>query len=237
MMETLEFFAQNPQKEGSFQLELMEFDERAQRWFKIGKESYSLSKLNTNNEPITLTLPTNYGAKAIVGASIELAEDIRESMLEEDMARLLDDSFLSDVSSTNGSSEGPKKESKRKRLQRWLKLDKVEVFRTASMYYDIVYALTPFVEAKQRLIDFFTWKDPQTTYMYSIVLTLSMIYGRYLLAIGLVMFSIFGNKAIPFIMKPRPRADRVQGKLRIYKKNFGFVTVRFLFWEIINEFF
>jgi len=91
-------------------------------------------------------------------------------------------------------------------------------------------AMSPLILLKDTIINFLTWQDPSISFLGSIGFTIFMLYGRILTALGLLVFSLFGKRMIPYVTKMKPIQKPKSNKISVYKNNAVF------FKEVIRIF-
>jgi len=106
-----------------------------------------------------------------------------------------------------------------------------DIFRLSKLIpilHQAVLAMSPLILLKDAIISFLTWEDQMVTLGGSVGFTIFMLFGRYLTALGLLIFSLFGKKMIPYITKMKPVQKTKPSKLTIYKNNARFFKVKTL---------
>jgi len=197
--EMLELFIVEPEKITNFEIEIYEHGEKgAHKYQLIAEETIDINKV-LNKASNEITLPTIFGSDAIIGVKLEVSKEILDVTSEEsfkaDNLDYLDNILTGDI----------------------FKLSKL-----IPLLHQAMLAMSPLIKIKDALISFITWRDPSLTLVVSLGISVFILYGRILTAFGLLIFSIFGNKMIPYITKSKPISKPTTSKLTIYKTNMKF---------------
>jgi len=205
--EMLELFVVEPEKVTNFEIEVYEHGEKgAHKYQLIAEETIDINKV-LNKASNEITLPTIFGSDAVIGVKLEVSKEILDLTSEESFKTenldYLDNILTGDV----------------------FKLSKL-----IPILHQAMLAMSPLIEMKDTIIRFITWQDPSMTLVVSLGISVYILYGRILTAFGLLIFSIFGNRMIPYITKVKPITKPKTSKLTIYKTNMKF------FKEVVRVF-
>ena len=175
---------------------------------KIGKETVQINKMSPNT-PVGITFPTIYGTDAVVDLSVEISDEFRDTL------------------SDNEAEPTPKKK-KLRHLEKLFNKDRFNFLKLKPMSHESVFGLTPVVKTIEMTLDFITWKNPHRTFAVSMLLTFFILYGQVLIGLGFLMYFIFHKRLMPILLQPGMPEIYQQGKLQTYKKNFIFFRVTYL---------
>lgn len=154
-------------------------------------------------------MPTIYGTDAVIDMSLDVSKEILDTNSDENLKTenldYLDSILTGDI----------------------FKLSKL-----IPILHQALLAMSPLILLKDAIINFLTWEDKMITLGGSVGFTIFMLFGRYLIALGLLIFSIFGKKIIPYLTKMKPIQKTKQSKLSIYKKNALFFKVKTSFIKL-----
>jgi len=183
-------------------LEICEYDEQKSQTTKpIGNQAVQVNKIK-KPESRELTLPTIYGADAVIKVTFKLVNDFLD---------LFD--------------EPEQKMTKRSRLRKVFEGDSFKLTKLLPLLHQCVLSLSPLALMKKQFFDFIYWKNPHKTFLFSVCLTISILLGRKMLALGLLIFGLVGQFLIPSIVRYKPLEEDTVGSVRIYKRNMKFLKV------------
>jgi len=197
--EMLELFVMEPEKITNFELEIYEHGEKgAHKYQLIAEETIDIAKVlnKTTNE---ITLPTVYGSDALIGVKLEVSKEILD-LNSEDSFKTVNLDYLDNI----------------------LTGDIFKLSKLIPILHQAMLAMSPLIQIKDAIYNFITWQDPSLTLLLSLGITVFILYGRILTAFGLLFFSIFGKRLIPYITKVKPITKPKTSKLTIYKTNMKF---------------
>ncbi len=197
----------NDQK-GFFNLELCELDRNVPRKLDIlSREKITFDRNHTFSER-EIVMPTIYGTDAVIYLTLQLTHTLQApTKIEEERTGLL----------------------KRKNSE---KGSRVKLTKLLSLMNEYVMCLSPLYYARERFLDYITWKDPRRTLLISLGLSFFIIYGNYLLGLGFLLFTFFGRWMIPQIMDANlTLQEDNEGRMRIYKRNLKSLKVRVVIYN------